>query len=343
DGGSDGIPAVGDFDGDGLPEVVRTASGTVILSDTDGTFLWSTSIPGGGSGGPPTVADFDGDGEPEVGVAAYDYYTVYETDGTVLWSNPVEDHSSSVTGSSVFDFEGDGAAEVVYADEYTLWVFEGATGAVLVEQTGHASGTLYEYPLIADVDRDDSTEIVVASNDYTKSGWNGITVIGDEDSSWAPARPIWNQFAYHITNVDNDGSIPTTQVVNWESWNNFRAGGTELGPSHWLPDLAPGEADYCLDDCDEGSVLVYLAVENGGLLESSGFEVSLYPSGGSDPVASESVTGLGSGESIIVGPFTLDAAAWGSGRLVATVDEPQAVEECDEEDNERLLATWPCD
>ena len=179
DSGTDGMTAVADFDLDGVPEMVRVGGSVVeVLSPFKGEFSWSTSVPGGG-GGPPTVADFDGDGYPEVGVAAKAYYTVFDTDGTVMWSNPVSDYSSSVTGSSVFDFEGDGDSEVVYADEHTLWIFEGATGAILMAQEGHASGTLFEYPLIADVDKDGSTEIIVASNNYAFSGWNGITVVGE--------------------------------------------------------------------------------------------------------------------------------------------------------------------
>jgi hypothetical protein len=31
-------------------------------------------------------------------------------------------------GSSVFDFNGDGKAEVVYSDEYHLWMYDGSTG-----------------------------------------------------------------------------------------------------------------------------------------------------------------------------------------------------------------------
>ncbi len=176
DGLSDGIPAVGDFDGDGLPEVVRTASSLLILTDTDGTVLWQVSVPGGG-GGAPTVADYDGDGQPEVGVAGLSYYTLFDTDGTVLWSNSTEDDSSSVTGSSVFDFDRDGAAEVVYADEHYLYVYDGATGAVRMSMDGHASATLFEYPIVADVDHDGSTEIIVASNNYAWEGWTGITVV----------------------------------------------------------------------------------------------------------------------------------------------------------------------
>ena len=51
-----------------------------------------------------------------------------------------------MTGSSVFDFEGDGAAEVVYADEETLWIFDGATGTIEMAWTEHGSGTRFEYP-----------------------------------------------------------------------------------------------------------------------------------------------------------------------------------------------------
>src|SRR5205085_11574491 len=105
----------------------------------------------------------------------------------------VQDYSSAVTGSSVFDFEGDGAAEVVYADEQTLWVYDGGSGAVELALDSHSSGTLMEYPLIVDVDHDGAAEIVVASNDYAFAGSHGITAIGDARGTWAPGRPIWNQ------------------------------------------------------------------------------------------------------------------------------------------------------
>lgn len=343
DGLGDGSPAVGDFDADGLPDLVRAGGGTASLVFNDGTVGWTVSLPGGGSGGAPTVADFDGDGAPEVGVADLSRYSMFDTDGTLVWSNTVSDYSSSRTGSSVFDFEGDGAAEVVYADEHTLWAFDGATGGIVMEQAGHASGTLMEYPLIADVDNDDSTEIVVVSNDYAFSGWHGVTVIGDAKSTWAPARPIWNQFAYHITNVENDGGIPAVPVDNWLTWNNFRAGGTELGPSHWLADLRPGEPAMCRLDCDAGIVRLWVPVENGGLLDASEFDVALYADLGASPVATATLSGLASGASAWAGEFTLDAATWGTGELTAVVDRPDAVAECDETDNSAGLGEWPCE
>jgi len=342
DGGYDGYPAVADFDLDGAPELVRSGGGVVEMVPLRSPVAgWSAAIPGGGNGGPPTVADFDGDGLPEVGVAALSYYTVFDTDGAVLWSNPVSDYSSSQTGSSVFDFEGDGAAEVVYADEHHLWVFDGATGAVEMQHEEHSSGTLMEYPLIADVDADGATEIVVPCNDYGIAGCNGFVVFGDADDSWGPAREVWNQHAYHITNVNNDGSIPATQVENWRSWNNFRAGGTELGPSHWRADLAPGPAEVCDVECATDVVELYLAVENSGLMPATGFRVGLYGAG-PDPIWTESVAGVGPGDAGRVGPARLGLADWGAG-LMLIVDALGEVLECEEGDNRADLGPWPCE
>jgi hypothetical protein len=344
-GENDGIPAVADFDADGLPEVVTVTGGYVTLVDTDGSRLWQTALPGGGSGGAPTVADFDGDGQPEVGVAGLGAYTMFDGDGSVVWSNPTEDDSSSRTGSAVFDFEGDGVSEVVYADEHNLFIYSGPDGAILLNEPGHASGTLFEYPLIADVDNDGSTEIVLASNDYGIAGWQGITVIGDLHGSWAPARPVWNQYAYHITNVDSDLGIPSSPDENWASWNNFRAAGSEQGPPTWKPDLAFGEASFCLDECrSDDHALLWLPVENRGLVDAGGFMVRVYQTGGHKEIMvhSETVMGLATGETTILGPITIDRATWGPGNLTVRLDEPDAVAECDHQVNERDLGTFPC-
>jgi hypothetical protein len=341
DGLADGIPAVGDFDLDGSPEIVRAGSSLVTLVDAQGTLVWQASVPGGG-GGAPTVADYDGDGYPEVGVAGLSYYTLYDTDGSVLWSRATEDDSSSVTGSAVFDFEGDGRAEVVYADEHNLFVYDGRTGAVLLQHDGHASGTLFEYPLVADVDGDGSTEIVVPSNNYAWSGWNGITVIGDQDSSWAPARPVWNQFAYHISNIDADASVPASPAHNWESWNSFRAGGTELGPSHWLADLAGVDAQLCVAECEADRVSFYLSVENSGLLDARDFGVQVQSLAGT-VLVDEAVASLAAGTATALGPFTVMRSDWGAESLVLLVDPDGAVAECDETDNRLDLGLWPCD
>ncbi len=341
--GPDGIPAVGDFDGDGAPEVVRAASGRMVLVDTDGTTLWDVAIPGGGNGGAPTVADYDGDGQPEVGVASLYYYTVFDTDGSVLWSNPTNDTSSSRTGSSVFDFDRDGAAEVVYADQYNLYVYDGPTGLVRMDLDGHANGTLFEYPVVADVDNDGSTEIVLASNNYTYAGWTGITVIGDETGTWAAARPVWNQFAYHITNVAADGSIPPHPRENWTTWNTFRAGGTELGPADWLADLRAGPLDVCVEACAADTVRLWVAVSNHGLLDAPASTGVLTRAGDTVPLETVAVAAVPSGGAVWAGPFDVDRATWGAGSLAFAADAGGGVEECEDGNNQLVLGEWPCD
>ena len=343
DGGSDGYTAVGDFDLDGRPDVVKVYGGQVTLTGNDTAMMWQVSVPDGG-GGPPTVADFDGDGLPEVGVAGAYVYVVFDTDGSTLWTNPVRDYSSSRTGSSVFDFEGDGAAEVVYADEITLWVFDGATGEIELALEEHASGTLFEYPLIADVDADGSTEIILPSNDYAFSGWNGITVIGDAESSWSPARPVWNQYSYHITNIEDDGTIPQVQEENWLTWNNFRAGGTLEGLSHWLTDLSPGAVEYCLLTCDADVIQVAVHVQNTGLLDAAPSRLVLQADGGSGAViAEEGVPLLLSGAEAVIGPLEVRRDDWGDGTVVLRLDSDELLDECDEDDNVVDLGIWPCD
>ena len=60
----------------------------------------------------PAVADLDGDGEPEIGIADSEWYWAFETDGSLKWQAPTSDCSSASTGSTVFDFDGDGAADL---------------------------------------------------------------------------------------------------------------------------------------------------------------------------------------------------------------------------------------
>lgn len=339
---SDGYTATADFDADGLPDLIMVESGQVSLVGNDGSIRWQAAVPGGG-GGPPTIADFDADGQPEVGVASLSAYAMFDTDGTLLWQMPTEDDSSSVTGSAVFDFEGDGQAEVVYADEHNLWIYDGATGTVLLQDTGHASGTLMEYPIIADVDGDGSTEIIVGSNNMWWEGWTGITVIGDSLASWAPARPVWNQHAYHITNINNDLTIPAIQQQNWLSWNDFRAGGTELGPSHWQADLELGGPDTCAVDCEDPGVRLYLPLKNNGLAGSTEVFLRFHQDSPTGPVvAAETVAALASGDSLWLGEYVLSASDWGTGDLYVIIDDDNSVDECDESNNVRNIGPWPC-
>ena len=49
----------------------------------------------------------------------------------------------------------------------------------------------------------------------------GSKVYTDAMNRWVPTRSIWNQHSYHITNVNDDGKIPTIRKPNWQTYNNF--------------------------------------------------------------------------------------------------------------------------
>jgi hypothetical protein len=257
--GADAIPsgyhAVGDFDKDGKPEVVVISSGgphTMSLVQYDATAMSGAKVIRKGidlnngtltatycnaakeyGGGPPTVADFDGDGFPDVGAAGAVGYVVFNgaklmdpaqpstSAALTLWFKTTHDCSSAVTGSSVFDFNGDGKAEVIYSDEYHLWMYDGATGTNLIPSTCNTTGTLWEYPLVADVDNDGQADIVVASNAYgitcpdNNSKQSGIRIFGSATGSWVRTRRIWNEHSYHITNIGEDGKVPAVEAANW--------------------------------------------------------------------------------------------------------------------------------
>ena len=347
-GGTDGYVAVADFDLDGDAEIVAMNSGIVRLLETDGRTLWSATVssPTQGFGGPPTIADYDGDGYPEVGVAARSSYTVFDTDGRKLWERATQDASSGNTGSAVFDFEGDGVAEVVYADETKLWVFHGPDGAVKLESTEHSNATWTEYPVIADVDGDGQAEIVVPNTQYT-SAHTGFYVIGDRDGTWRSGRKIWNQHAYSITNVNDDGSIPARPTPNWSSYNNFRSGDLTAGMGGEYPDLLVQITDVCLSNCDDELLVVYVQVGNQGFLPvDGGVELTLWgvtEDGGKEELYRESVRDLvEAGVMLDSVQIVVDLAAFPGVRfedLQASIDggnnaRASAVEECDETNNE---------
>ncbi|HRI09088.1 MAG TPA: VCBS repeat-containing protein, partial [Nannocystaceae bacterium] len=222
---TDGFCGVGDFDADKKPEVVVVTAGTIrVLNGQTGAQLASFAIPGGGTGGTPNIADFDGDGTPDIAAAGSTRYVVVKYNSmtktmTKLWHAVTQDGSSQVTGSSVFDFDGDGRNEVVYNDEVYLRIYPGIepdcqlnppgpacdgvmTDAEVLLRDRNSSRTRTEFPVIADVDGDFKAEIIFPTNNDSQYSYDaGIEVWGDTLDNWVTTRPVWNQHPYHITSV----------------------------------------------------------------------------------------------------------------------------------------------
>lgn len=268
----DGYCGIADFDLDGMPEVAMVASGSIYLFDGQtGATLASLAIPGGGAGGPPNIADFDGDGYPDLGTAAADHYLVVQYDGastwTILWQADTKDVSSQRTGSSVFDFDGDGRSEVIYDDEWYLRIYPGTepscpggmdcdglmTDAEILFIDINSSRTRTENPIIVDVDGDFKAELVISTNNESPQGDigdAGIEVFEDRLDNWVATLPVWNQHTYHVTNVRADATIPPVEAPNWSTpagtpYNSYRRNTQGELQALCAPDLVP--SDFMLD------------------------------------------------------------------------------------------------
>ncbi|WP_224363071.1 FG-GAP-like repeat-containing protein [Hyalangium versicolor] len=342
-----GLSAAGNFDGDTKGEIVVSGNGKVSLLDDNCTLLWSKDIPGGcsnGCGGGPTLADVDHDGLPEIAVVGDNALSVLKSDGTVKWTSTIQDWSSGKSGATVFDFEDDGNLELVYADEVSLRIYNAATGAVRY-QTKHSSGTTHENPVIADVDGDFAADLVVATNDLASPAYHGIRVYHDTQEGWAHTRRIWNQHAYSVTNVNNDGTIPAHPVIPWQKprLNTFRSNvaGYVGEVSYSASDLIV-QASSVIASCGENGTLVLSArVTNGGTAPvAAGLQVAFYrgnpASGGTLIGVATLADALPAGDSTVVSlsPGTLTA---GSGELFVIADDngsgAGSQTECDEANN----------
>ncbi|HEY4241462.1 MAG TPA: FG-GAP-like repeat-containing protein [Kofleriaceae bacterium] len=418
---------------DGIAEIAVIDHGVATILSQDGRVVFQAALQGStiGSGGPPTVADFDGDGRAEFASAGATAYSVFDPDcvGTpdpatcpsmrtdgVLWSQTSQDLSSNVTGSSVFDFDGDGRAEVVYGDECFTRVYDGVTGQVLYSRF-RTSCTWFENPVIADVDGDFNAEIVSTSNtncdvscpdvdpifdgvqclddadcpsattcgrenagdtlgrcrcsqdaDCGGDGFvcldpiagpsaagqvcrashpadaaaTGVRVLADRLDRWVNTRPIWNQHAYSVTNIDAGGHVPRTSqwLRNWTQpgLNNFRQNSPGDGETAGdIPDLTVAEVKV---DCASGPAILANICNRGTEPVAQGVPVTIYS--GSSIACSATTTAQ-----LFPGGCTTVQCAWtaGNGAGAVVVDDhgdgSGIVLEC-REDNNKADFTVAC-
>jgi hypothetical protein len=110
---SPGGIAVGDVDGDGVPEMVVSAAHRLYLFDVDGTVRWSAeALPT--EAGSPAMADLDGDGRYEVITFGRSGLAIRGgADGELLAEAPDIYSGAGLASPAVADIDGDGSMEIV--------------------------------------------------------------------------------------------------------------------------------------------------------------------------------------------------------------------------------------
>ncbi|MEK6476265.1 FG-GAP-like repeat-containing protein [Catalinimonas sp. 4WD22] len=215
--------------GNNIPTLIRGTYSDLAGNncDTGDECYWERGM------GSISVADIDGDGQLEATFVSGSSLYALERDFTQKWVNHDDfwDSGSGITSLSLYDFDGDGSAEILYRDEIDLYVIDGTTGLPLTEYSGTfcSSQTQVEYPIIADVDGDGETEIILscgeAENIFGSSpATSGTRTNGfiraykaAQGNGWAPTRKVWNQYAYYNVNINDDLSIPRYQQAHHQS------------------------------------------------------------------------------------------------------------------------------
>jgi hypothetical protein len=242
--------AAANLDGDDKMELVGTGSGKLYIADAltgvlkkdiDLTIYNELLCSKGIGGGVPTIGDFDGDDSSvEIALATGRYLIIMNSDGEMIAEYPTQDCSSLSTGISSFDFNGDGKPEILYGDEEYFRIFELHQGSLReIWSTVNPSGTLAEYPVVADIDGNRSADLLVSANNYAATSfYKDASELGDLAEAktvtglrafesrgyfaWMPTRAIWNQYDYNPALATDSGRAVSSTPMNSFTAKMFR-------------------------------------------------------------------------------------------------------------------------
>jgi hypothetical protein len=308
--------SVADFNLDGKLDIVMNGATSSSSTATTTVFFWDvtnndfkTYQPKQLNGsswyngtGRVNLADIDGDGKLNATFVSGSRLFALNDDFSLKWAVTISELTSGFTSTTVFDFNNDGANEIVYRDEANLYIIDGKTGNAFATAVCK-SRTANEYPIVVDADADGATEICVtcATNNGTDINVLADNVFGQVRmfksnlNPWVPARKVWNQHAYFNVNVNDDLTIPRSQqqhqLISASGVAPCRPGkplntflnqspilDSKACPTYPSPDLAfNGPLTFTTPTCPNTNFTVSFTVENvGDLILTGNMPITFY-------------------------------------------------------------------
>jgi len=177
-------------------------------------------------------------------------------------------------------------------------------------------------------------------------GVSGLRVLSDMNDQWARARRIWNQHAYAVTNINDDGTVPKSDQweKNWQSprLNNFRENVPGATNTQAIGDATAGVASGAA--CQNGEARLQVDVCNRGSGPmGAGIAVGFYV-GGAPVCATFTNTPLLPGECELIGCVwtTPPSSAAQAVDVDVIANDGQDATECQEANNIGLVHEVYC-
>lgn len=176
--------------------------------------------------GSPLLLDVDGDGRNEIVQAAMSWtddlwyegtVTIWEEDGTVLegWPRPLGEadwDTITASGMAVGDIDGDGDYEIVVVDDWNVMAtaLHVETGEVVegdwpIEVGGYWYAFIMGSPMLADLDGDGDSEIIVALDEESRDSDGLFAIQGDGTFLWQ--RRYTTEGPMSVADFDGDGDV----------------------------------------------------------------------------------------------------------------------------------------